>query len=228
MSGTFERLAYDPATYATDLKQSTDPLLYRLDPSYCVICNPCRPAQPGYIGRIGVSLTEQRPLIDVESDLLLLNRLASRDPNMKYQPNCPQCQNCGSSGYPCGGGVASGCQNCQEALLHFPTCNIGTEYTRYTNPLCTSKEVGINRFVPLYLDPQDEARWLQPSEVGVNCRMMFKDNHVPCLPKLIDQSPALPKGGNIPCNLTVPVCANFDQPLHITYQRLNRNWNGLA
>src|SRR3990167_2998657 len=198
MSGTFERLAYDSKAYAIALKQSTDPLLYSLDPSYCFVCTPCRPSQPGYIGKVGVSLTGQRSLVDVESDLYNLTRQTSKDPGMLYTPYCPQCNNC-KTGEPCGNGVTGGCSNCQEALMHFPSCTIGTEYSRYTNPLCTSKEIGINRFVPLYLDPQDESRWLMPSEIGISSRMVFKDNHVPCVPKPIDQSPSLPKGGDLPC-----------------------------
>src|SRR3989338_735769 len=224
MSGTFERLAYDPKTYATAIKQSTDPLNYRLDPSYCVICNPYRPTNPGYIGKIGVSLDGQKSLVDVESELLLLNYPGSRDPGQKYNP---QCQNCRcNEGYPCSGGVTN-CVNCNKSTMHFPNCDIGTEYTRHTNGLCTTKEIGINRFVPLYLNPQDESRWLIPSEVGISNRNLFKDNHVPCIPRPLDQMPLLPRGGALPCNKTYTVCNNFTAPLHNSYTNLNRNWNGL-
>lgn len=232
MSGTFERPLYDAGAYARDLKQSTDPLRYHLDPSYANRCNPCRPADVGYIGRVGVSITHQRPLVDVESDLLRLNAPYSRDPLQKFRPECLQNpkQMGGAAcveGYPCGGGVVAGCQDRQERLHHFPSCQLGTEYTRISNPICNSRGIGINRFQPLCMNPQDENRWLPPSELGISYRNVVKDNHVPCVPRLIDQSAALPKGGELPCPKVEMICGNYLQPLHPTYRQLNRNWNNL-
>jgi len=232
MSGSFERLMYDPAAYARDLKQSTDPIRYRLDPSFANTCRPCRAPQVGWIGKVGVSLTHQRPLVDVESDLKLLDYRASRDPQQKYIPDCkiPNHQRGGGDntcmeGYPCGGGVVAGCQARQEQLYHFPSCDIGTDYTRISNPICTSRGVGINRFAPLCLQPQDEDRWLTPSQCGINYRMVVKDNHVPCVPRPVDPTPLLPKGGELPCPPVEPVCGNYLKPLHPEYKNLNRNWN---
>lgn len=252
MSGTFERLRYDPGAYARSIKQSTDPLLYRLMPLYANNCQPCRPGEIGYIGKVGVSLTHQRPLVDVESDFMGLNVRNTKDPSQKYKPSCMNkhwqtpsraallqqgggkstsskaagTNNC-VEGYPCGGGVVAGCEQNQEALYHFPSCHIGTEYTRISNPICTSRGVGVNRFHPLCLQPQDENRWLHPSEVGINYRMVSKDNHVPCVPKLIDPTPLLPKGGALPCPPVKVQCGNYVKPLHPQYVGLNRNWNGL-
>lgn len=226
MSGAFERLRYDAGAYDAQLKQSTGPLMYRLNPVFANTCNPCRPGNVGYIGRVGVSLTHQRPLVDVESDLMNLHRHSSRDPRQLYTPSCPQQQSC-SEGYPCGGGVVAGCESSQEKLFHFPTCDIGTDYTRISNPTCTMRETGVNRFTPLCLQPQDEDRWLHPSEVGISYRNVVKDNHVPCIPRLIDQTPALPVGGKLPCPMVQPTCGNYLGALHPQYTGLNRNWNGL-
>ena len=226
MSGTFERLSYDDQAYQTYLKQSTAPLKYRLDPLSSNQCNPTRPPDVGYIGKVGVSLTHQRPLIDVESDLKLLNYPKSKDPSQMYQPYCPQCNKC-KSGYPCGDGTTKGCCNCQERLHHFPINEHHTEHSRLTNPICTARGVGINRFQPLCLNPQDENRWLHPSEVGINYRLVVKDNHVPCIPKLVDPTPLLPKGGKLPCHKVKNICGNYIKPLHNDYKTLNRNWNGL-
>lgn len=225
MSGTFERQMYDVNAYKKSLEQSTNPLKYRLDPIAVTRCDPCRPPQPGYIGRVGVSITHQRPLVDVESDLMRLNYRNSKDPNQQYQPTCPQCGNC-MEGYPCGGGVVAGCQNCQEKLNHLPVCGPFTDYTRISNPICTARGVGINRFQPLCLNPQDENRWLHPSEVGINYRMVVKDNHVPCIPKMVDPTPLLPKGrGPIKCPKVKSTCGVFREPLH-KRGKVNRNWNG--
>ena|SRR3989338_1426389 len=216
MSGSFERLKYDPSTYARDLKQSTDPLRWRLDPHRNNQCSPCRPADPHYRASQGVSITHQRSLVDVESDLKRLHIKATNDPAQEYIPHCPNCRNC-QSGYPCGGGVLSGCHNCQEQLFHFPVCHVATDYTRITNPTCTMRGTGINRFNPLYLEPQDEVRWLVQGEVGISSRNVFKDNHVPCIPHPLGAT-ALPLGGNLPCDPIHPTCANYTKPLHNYYK----------
>ena len=224
MSGTWTRLADDKGAYDASLKRSTDPLMYRLDPVSVMRCDPCRVAQPGYIGAVGVSLTHQRPLVDVESDLLRLNYHHTADPNQKYKPTCPQCGTC-EEGYPCGGGVVAGCKNCQENVNHLPTCEIGSDYTRTSNPICTARGVGINRFQPLCLNPQDENRWLHPSEVGINYRMVVKDNHVPCIPKMVDPTPLLPTGsGEIECPRVENTCGVYREAMH-KHGRVNRNWN---
>jgi len=225
MSGSFERQIYDTRAYSTAVAQSTAPLARILDPIAFSRCDPCRVPEPGFIGKVGVSITHQRPLIDVESDLQNRGRLSSKDPNQAYKPTCPQCGTC-MEGYPCGGGVVASCDKCQENLFHLPKCDLGTDYTRTSNPLCTAREVGVNRFQPLCLNPQDECRWLQPSEIGISYRNVVKDNHVPCVPVLIDQRPALPKGkGGVPCpKIDKSVCGVFRESLH-HQGKVNRNWN---
>lgn len=198
MSGSFERLKYDQGTYARDLKQSTDPLRYKLDPTFANRCSPCRPDEVGYISSNGVSLNTKQNLVDIDSQLRYKYR-ATKDPSQKYIPNCM--------------GETCEAQSSNE-LLHFPQCDIGTDYTRITNPNCTLKGTGINRFTPLYLNPQDESRWLHPGEVGINYRMVVKDNHVPCVPRPLDQSALLPKGGDLPCPPVGKICGNFVGNLH--------------
>lgn len=126
-------------------------------------------------------------MVDTESDLLNLNRLLSRDPRHRYRPQCinDRCV-----------GVMNDCDECQPKLTHFPVCN-GMKYeaTRLSNPPATLRETGVNRFQPICLDPQDRSRWEHPGEIGINYRMVVKDNHIPCIPHPIDQTPALPQGG---------------------------------
>jgi hypothetical protein len=100
-----------------------------------------------------------------------------------------------------------------------------TDHTRISNPICTARGVGINRFQPLCFNPQDESRWLHPSDIGINYRMVVKDNHVPCIPKLIDPTPLLPTGtGGIPCPKVSNTCGVYREALHKN-GRINRNWN---
>ena len=222
--GSFENLIYDQGAYCVDLKQSTAPLLHTLDPIFANSCTACRPGDIGYIGKQGVSLTMGTPLIDVESDLKLLNYRNSRDPAKKYIPCCPYCKKC-YEGYPCGGGVVAGCVDCQAKMYHLPECSIGTDYSRVTNPPCTLKGTGVNRFQPLCLDPQDPNRWLHPGEIGINYRLVVKDNNVPCVPEFMSQSDILPH----PTDTPVINCKNkcdytcdkywFGSPLFHTYDK---------
>jgi hypothetical protein len=182
MSGSFERLAYDHGAYCADLKQSTAPLLYLLDPSYANPCQPCRPADIGYLGRQGVSLAKNIDLVDLESSLKLLNYRNSRDPNAKFNPCCEG--------------------DYSQDLLHFDECMISTDYSRVTNPPCTLRGTGVNRFQPLCLNPQDPDRWEYPAQIGINYRLVVKDNFVPVVPDVTsftktnpDSDPIYPRPG---------------------------------
>lgn len=211
--GNWSRTKYDAGSLGVDVRQSTLPLEYQLDPNYAERCNQCRPLGPGWIAKQGVSYDANHPLIDTESELFNLNRVLTRDPNYQYKPHCPECEN-NPSGYPCGGGI----QNCNQAQLsHIPSCNFHFEYTRISNPTSTLRETGINRFNPICLNPQDRSRWEHPGETGINYRMIAKDNHIPCIPIPMDPTPVLPKGGDLPCELTIPVCASFIGSLHNYY-----------
>jgi len=213
----FQSLKYDPVAYATDLDQSTRPMKYRTDPLYANTCSEtCRPGDIGYIGRVGVSIDRQHNLPDTESDLKLLNYRSSSAPQDKYLPT----GNFGyQTGYPNGGGIQHEIMDQDQNVnasdkFHFPECKkLRTEYTRITYPTCDLKGTGVNRFQPICLDPQHPSRWIQPSEVGINYRMVAKDNHRPCIPKPMDQTLALPKPnrkGQLPVHevtltyLTVP------------------------
>lgn len=216
--GSWGRTKYDQGSLVMDTRQATSAVQYSLDPNYAERCSPCLPLCPGVIGKQGVSYDANKPMIDTESNLRNLDRSLTRDPNFKYLPYCPNCQEC-ASGYPCGGGVVTGCQHCQPDLYHFPTCaSLKYEYTRFTNPPSTTKEAGINRFQPLYLNPQDRNRWEHPGEIGINYRLIAKDNHIPCIPHPIDPTLALPKGGDLPCQITAPTCSAPIAALHQHYK----------
>ena len=174
MSGSFERQIYDTKAYEIALKQSTKPALWQLDPTRFDHCNRCRPSDVGNLSCQGVSLTTEQPLVDVESELLRLNYRHSHNPRVLYKPKCKK--NMMTSGYPCGHNC------CSDKLVHFKDCAIGQEYTRLTVPSCTLRETGWNRFQPICINPQDRCRWEHPSEIGINYRMVVKDNQVPCMP----------------------------------------------
>lgn len=195
----WQKLKFDPATYETDIKQSTSPLRYFMDPIYANPCGQiCRPADIGYIGKVGASIDKSHSLIDTESDLKLLNYRASKAPQYQYHPSANQhgCQ----TGYP--GPGAGGIQfeildqdKCRDPSdkWNFPECSqLRSEYTRVTYPTCDLKGTGVNRFQPICMDPQHPSRWEHPSEIGINYRMVVKDNHRPCIPRPMDQTAVLP------------------------------------
>lgn len=201
----YSRNKYDQDLHKTDIRQSTAPLMYALNPIYAEICNPCLPVEVGYVSKQGVSYDSSKPMVDTESDLFNMNRLLSRDPSHLYQPHCTD-KKCV--------GIIGGCDNCQPKLSHFPICDIRYESTRLSNPTSNFKGTGINRFQPLCLNPQDRSRWEHPMEVGINYRMIAKDIYVPRIPHPIDQSDSLPKGGSMPCEKTQPTCGAYTAPLH--------------
>lgn len=218
MSGSFERLSYDLGTYCTDLKQSIAPLKYALDPVFANVCNPCRPADIGYIGRQGVSLSKNQSLVDLESELFLLNHLNSRDPARKFNPCCDPASILAN-----GGEDGTG-------LLHFDDCMIRTDYSRITNPPCTLKGTSVNRFQPICQNPQDENRWLSPSQVGISMRQVITDNWVPLIPDVTshykqnpDQDPVLPKPNPHPCTPQIQLqplqacMVSYTSPLYTSF-----------
>jgi hypothetical protein len=187
------RRKYDQEQYNFDLQQSIGPYLYVLNPINYERCSEVRPEQPGLIARQGVSHSTQRNIVDIESDLKGYTHGHSKDISNMYRPHCPNVKNTHSNGYPCGGGVLTGFENGQEQLHHYKASPEFTEYTRNIYPSYTLRETGINRFDMVLYSPQDEKRWYQQAPVGINYRMVVKDNHVPRIPVLIDQSPCLPK-----------------------------------
>lgn len=69
-------------------------------------------------------------------------------------------------------------------------CSAPMESTRLTNPPCTLRSTGWNRWEWLCWNPQDRA--LIPFQWNVNTSIVIKDNHVPAMPAFIDQSQILP------------------------------------
>jgi len=191
------RLSFDHDAYMKKLEESVAPLKYNLNPNRYERCRQVRPAQPGLIAKQGVSVSYSRHLTDVESDLLGITRKNSKDPNMLYKPYCPLAKNTDNNGYPCGGGVEVGFNNAQEKLHHFENEVAFTEYSRQVNPPATLRSTGINRFDYVLFNPQDETRWYQQAPIGTSQRLVSKDNHIPLIPQLIDQTSCLPNKKNI-------------------------------
>lgn len=172
----------DPPAYEYKMQQSVGPLAYRLFPQFGVHQNACRMNDVGILGTNGVSYHPDKKLVDVDSNLKNL-QIRHSDASCKlYSPDCP----CGNT--------VDDCQSCSKNT-HQSECTLNRNWTRLTNPICaTGRELGINRFQPLCLNPQDPQRWEQQAEVGINYRMVAKDNHVPKVPVPWSQTAVLPNG----------------------------------
>lgn len=121
---SWTRLTNDPCAYQKELRQSTSSLDYVFDRNRYVSCQPCRVELGTFGGKnTGGSLST---LVDVESDLLNINRKLSNCPERHYLPDCVGCN--ANNGNPCG--------NCQAHIQinHLPTCNLYEHSPRVTTP----------------------------------------------------------------------------------------------
>ena len=185
---SFNRLSYDTCEQKTDINQSVKAADYGINTP--VTCNGCFQMNPSVIQQKGgVSLQKDTPWrfydgpVDVESDLKNITRPATNCPDFKFKPTCNE--GCLNQGHPCGQGVVRGCSNsdsidklgvmANENLVDFNDCLFPVENTRLTNPPCTLRGTGINRFNPLCLDPQKNIFF--PGSYQVPTRIVVKDNH---------------------------------------------------
>lgn len=111
--------------------------------------------------------------VDVESDLTHRTKSLTHCPEKKHAPNrVPEAL--------------------KRATAFQDTSVLHTEDTKLSNPPCTLKGKGINRWEWLCEDPQLSA--IEPFDrlCGISNRNIAKDRHTPCIPSLTDQLQALP------------------------------------
>lgn len=217
---SFSRLHYDKCEQKKANIQSNGPGNYSVNTP--IICNNCVQENPTIqMQKTGVSMNSgvqwrfyDGP-VDVESDLRNINRPLTRCPDIKYNPKCSNV-GCNNQGHPCGQGVVAGCipenkRNGDQNLVNFPSCYLQTDETRLNNPPSNLRGTGINRFDPLCLDPQHNIEF--PGDFHVPTRLVVKDNHRPCVPTpaVNDMIPPIKK---LPCDMTIPVCANNTKALY--------------
>lgn len=169
---SFSRLNYDDGTYKHILRESIGPGDYmlgtpRLDCDGCYFPSPDIRMQ-----NYGAGVCEKEA-IDVDSELLGLTRKQSNCPSDKFIPKSnPLC----------------------EMKAPKDCYGLTREDTRLSNPPCTLRGTGWNRWEWLCKNPQDKA--LMPFDFNINNRLVVKDNHRPCVPKPLDQTVAMPPEQN--------------------------------
>lgn len=187
---SFSRLPYDTCSYKHKLGESIGAGEYQIStPNHC---SPCYVPSPSIrLQHFGGSLCSA--LVDVDSELMGLNRKNTQDPSGKYlpteKPYCP--------------------------LEPLKDCNdLDSENCRLSNPPCTLRCRGWNRFEDLCQNPQDNA--LMTFDWNVSNRTIVKDNHRPSLPKPLDQSAALPHAEGQP---EKPMwCGSMSDPHPLNYR----------
>jgi len=115
---------------------------------------PCYPANPQIIAQKAGFISN----VNVESQLFNMNVPATRCPIQPEQINGPS-----QYGYE-------------------PDCEIPIQNTRLSNPPCTLRGTGWNRFDPICMNPQDQIFF--PGEYQIPTRLVFRDNHRPLLPRV--------------------------------------------
>jgi hypothetical protein len=158
---SFSRLNYDSCAYTKSLNESTGVGNYMLtQPTND--CDECFFESP-YIrlAKSQVSKCSDKPLIDVDSELLGLQRTASKC-TKSVMPTCK----------------TTNLKSCRDSKFLSP------EDTKLSNPPCTLKGTGWNRWEWLCENPQDFAEI--PFTTGISDKTLAKDNHRPILPTVTD------------------------------------------
>ena len=216
----FSKNAYDLCSYKYQLAQEIGPGVYQLTrPDNQVI--PVLPRDPRFIAQTsGVSISKNTSLIDIDSELIGISRNLSRCPDRKYMPD-------GNASFQCGaqtGKVRNGCQPFDKVcvdnteFLKFADNGLYSEDTRLSNPPCTLRGTGWNRWENLPMNPQE--RVLHEFDYEINTKILSKDNHRPCLPNPLDQYNVYPRPSNTPiCETLVSVQQVPTQPPSVSWQR---------
>lgn len=220
---SFNRLPYDNCSYKQVLNETTGPGFYQLTtpPN---MCEPCHPKDPRVrLQSQGVSLNKDTHLIDVDSELIGITRNLSECPERRYLPDCESSQQCGSQA---GTGVNQNNSkvniNYEKEPIPFIDCFTSSEDTRLSNPPCTLRGTGINRWEWLCKNPQEEIQ--EPFDFQISSRILSKINHRPCIPQPIDQYNTHPEPNNTQvCDNLKPLentCAVPTGPQSIQWQSL--------
>ena len=180
---SFTRINDDNGAYEQKLAESVGVGFYKLNEP-AVSCEPCYPWAPTVrLQHQGDSIDTSKNLIDIDSELLNITRKDSKCPSKKYLPKCEG--NCDD--------LKTQKPFCEDTChTNFKDCFFHEESTRLSNPTCTLRGTGWNRWDWLCKNPQ--ANVFAPFDMNVSTRTLAKDNHRPIIPTPIDPTYVLPGG----------------------------------
>jgi len=183
---SFNRLDYDTCAYKQELSESIGPGEYQLATPN-ISCEDCFSKDPQLIiQRAGASVAKNVPMVDVDSELMNINRKLSNCSSNEFIPKFNK-----------DGEIDNSLEQTDFRDCGIPT----TENTRLSNPACNLRSTGFNRWEWLCNDPQE--RVLIPFDVNVSNRLVIKDNHRPVIPTLIDQTSILPTPNDEPIKVNI-------------------------
>jgi hypothetical protein len=171
---SFSKLAYDSCAYKKSIAESRAVGAYMTD-SLSRIETSGFVASP-YVRseRVGVAHCEDTALIDVDSELMGLNRQASKCPSPLFE-------------------------DCKKNVLsdNVNGMFLSSEDTKLSNPPCTLRGTGWNRWEWLCKNPQDSA--IVPFATNIDNKLIAKDNHRACIPSPMDGFAAHPNTSQSEC-----------------------------
>ena len=183
-------LKNDSCSYQEKLGRSVGPGMYMLatPANDCSDCGRDIPADPSMrFQTYGPGLCPVGSSIDTGSELRGLNYKNTKCATEQFDPSKSADK-----------GGACKVNGTQQARTD---CATPQEASRLSNPPCTLRSTGWNRWEWLCYEPQERAA--VPFDFLVSNRIMVKDNHVPCLPVPQNQTNALPATPADPLN-TLP------------------------
>ena len=200
---SFNRLNYDTCEYKQTIAESIGPGDYMVNKPP-ISCEPCYPFPPSIrLQHSGDSVDMNQYMIDIDSEMLGLNRKASKCPSKKFLPKCVD-------------QINKPGRTPDNNLTNWKDCGVPSEETRTSNPPCNLRGTGWNRWEWLCLNPQ--AKVEMPFDWNISNRIVVKDNHRPCVPTPISPAPSLPKGGELACQPTTAVCGVPVNPPSVHWQ----------
>ena len=195
---SFTRPSFDTCSYRHELHQTIGPGEYQIAKPYP--CNPCFVSDPHIrMQRFGASVSQNTAMIDIDSEMIGITRKFSKCPEFKYLPQVNLSANGGANP----GGYANPQFNNSSIKLDYNLMNFTdnncfepVEDTRLSNPPCTLRGTGINRWEWLCRNPQE--RVFVPFDFNISDKTLAKDNHRPCVPNPLDQTLVLPRATSEP------------------------------
>ena len=168
----FTRQIYDSGAYEHDLREWTGPEQYYLMPQaehrdYTCLQDIVEMRPHNRMRNIAKS----KDMVNIESDLLNLNRKNSRDPRKKYPFIKPSYT---IDTIP----VCTGKEN--NFNIIYPKLE-GSQFNR-------EKQIQVQRFESLCLNPQQSNRIRSNNVIGLNTRLYERDSHRPLVPVPVDQT----------------------------------------
>jgi len=174
-------LKYDPCHVQSDSKTSLAPGMYILQtPEALFEKKQIFPVNPYVRNSVRYGNAYTPDWVDIHSELSGRVRTSSKCPEHHYQKG-------------------TRCSHEQSIVVPVDDEALFTEDTRISNPPCTLRERGVNRWQWMCEDHQQRKLSEFENDIrfqGVHSRIVIKDNHKPIMPSPIDPSITMPPKEN--------------------------------